>query len=44
MYAGTSGFAFLQNQQDGAQPIALLNSLDKSCEFFGGGLDIHSFS
>ena len=39
MYAGTSGFAFLQNQQDGAQPIALFNSLDKSCEFFGD-LDI----
>ena len=39
MYAGTSGFAFLQNQQDGAQPIALFNSLDKSCELFGD-LDI----
>ena len=42
MYAGTSGFAFLQNQQDGAQPIALSNSLDKSCEFFGD-LGIPSF-
>ena len=42
MYAGTSGFAFLQNQQDGAQPIALFNSLDKSCKFFGD-LDIHNF-
>ena len=42
MYAGTSGFAFLQNEQDGAQPIALFNSLDKSCEFFGG-LDILNF-
>ena len=39
MYAGTSGFAFLQNQQDGAQAIALFNSLGKSCEFFGD-LDI----
>ena len=39
IYAGTSGFAFLQNQRDGAQPIALFNSLDKSCDFFGG-LDI----
>ena len=39
MCAGTSGFAFLQNQQDGAQPIALFNSLDKSCKFFGD-LDI----
>ena len=35
MYGGTSGFAFLQNTVDGAQPIALFNSLDKSCEFFG---------
>ena len=42
MYAGTSGFAFLRNQQDGAQPIALFNSLDKSCEFFGD-LDIPNF-
>ena len=42
MYAGTSGFAFLQNQQDGAQPIALFNPLDKSCEFFGD-LDIPNF-
>uniref|UniRef100_UPI00404B2DF6 hypothetical protein n=1 Tax=Flavobacterium sp. TaxID=239 RepID=UPI00404B2DF6 len=39
LYAGTSGFAFLQNQQDGAQPIAIFNSLDKSIEFFGN-LDI----
>ena len=35
MYAWTSGFAFLQNQQDGAQPIAIFNSLDRSIEFFG---------
>ena len=35
-YAATSGFAFLQNQQDGAQPIAIFNSLDTSVEFFGG--------
>ena len=42
MYAGTSGFAFLQHQQDGAQPIALLNPLDKSCEFFGD-LDVLNF-
>ena len=35
MYAGTSGFAFLQNQQDGGQPIAMLNSLDRSCDLFG---------
>ena len=33
MYAATSGFAFLQNQQDGAQPIAMFNSLDKSVDF-----------
>ena len=39
MYGGTSGFAFLQNIVDGAQPIALLNSLDESVEFFGN-LDI----
>ena len=30
IYGGTSGFAFLQNILDGAQPIALFNSLDKS--------------
>ena len=42
LYAGTSGFAFLQNQQDGAQPIAIFNSLDKSVEFFGD-LDIPNF-
>ena len=42
MYAGTSGFAFLQNQQDGSQPIAIFNSLDKSVEFFGD-LDIPNF-
>ena len=35
MYAATSGFAFLQNQQDGTQPIAIFNSLDRSVEFFG---------
>ena len=35
MYVGTSGFAFLQHQQDGAQPILMMNSLHKSCEFFG---------
>ena len=35
MYAGTSGFAFLQNQRDGGQPIALFNSLDQYCELFG---------
>jgi hypothetical protein len=39
MYAGSSGFAFLQNQQDGSQPIAIFNSLNKSVEFFGD-LDI----
>ena len=42
LYAATSGFAFLQNQQDGAQPIAIFNSLDKSVEFFGD-LDIPNF-
>uniref|UniRef100_UPI004049C80D tail fiber domain-containing protein n=1 Tax=Flavobacterium sp. TaxID=239 RepID=UPI004049C80D len=42
LYAGTSGFAFLQNQQDGSQPIAIFNSLDKSVEFFGD-LDIPNF-
>ena len=36
MYAGTSGFSFLQNIVDGSQPIAIFNSLDKSVEFFGG--------
>ena len=41
-YAATSGFAFLQNQQDGSQPIAIFNSLDKSVEFFGD-LDIPNF-
>ena len=35
MYAGTSGFTFLQNIVDGSQPIAAFNSLDKSVEFFG---------
>ena len=35
MYAGTSGFAFLQNQRDGAQPIAIFNSIDQSVEFSG---------
>ena len=33
VYAAQSGIVFLQNQQDGAQPIALFNSLDKSVEF-----------
>ena len=42
MYAGTSGFAFLQNQRDGAQPIAIFNSTDQSVEFFGD-LDIPNF-
>ena len=42
MYAATSGFALLQNQQDGAQPIAIFNSLDKSVESFGD-LDIPNF-
>ena len=35
MYAGTSGFAFLQNQQDGGQPIAIMSSLDRPIEIFG---------
>ena len=35
MYAGTSGFSFLQNIVDGSQPIAIFNYLDKSVEFFG---------
>ena len=34
MYAGTSGFAFLQNINDGGQPIAILSSLDRFIEFF----------
>jgi len=42
MYAGTSGISFLQNISDGAQPIAIFNSLDKSVEFFGN-LDIPNF-
>ena len=33
MYAGTSGISFLQNIVDGAQPIAIFNSLDKSVDF-----------
>ena len=39
IYAGTSGFAFLQNQQDGGQPIAIFNSLDQSCDIFA---DVYS--
>ena len=42
MYAGTSGFTFLQNIVDGSQPIAIYNSLDKSVEF-SGGLGIPNF-
>ena len=42
LYAGTSGISFLQNISDGAQPIAIFNSLDKSVEFFGN-LDIPNF-
>ena len=33
LYAGTSGFTFLQNIVDGSQPIAIFNYLDKSVEF-----------
>ena len=36
MYSGTAGFTFLQNQQDGTQPIAISNALDKSIEFLLG--------
>ena len=36
LYAGTSGFIFLQNIVDGSQPIAIFNALDKSVDFFGG--------
>ena len=32
MHAGTSGFAFSQNINDGAQPVAMFNSLDQSCD------------
>ena len=42
LYAGTSGFSFLQNIVDGFQPIAMFSSLDKSVEFFGD-LDIPNF-
>ena len=42
MYAGTSGFSFIQNIVDGSQPIAIFNSLDKSVEFFGD-FDIPNF-
>ena len=35
MYGGTSGFVFSQKQQDGARPIAIFSSLDRSIEFFG---------
>ena len=41
MYAGTSGFSFLQNILDGSQPIAIFNSLGKAVEFFGD-LDIQN--
>ena len=41
MYAGPSGSTFLQNLVDGAQPIAIFNSLGKSVELFG--LDILNF-
>ena len=30
LYAGTSGFTFLQNIAEGSQPIAIFNSLYKS--------------
>ena len=43
LYAGTSGFTFLQNIADGSQPRAIFNSLDKSVEFFGD-LDTPNFS
>ena len=33
MYAGTSGFTFLQHIVDGSQPIAIFNSLDNSIDF-----------
>ena len=39
LYAGTSGFTFLQNTVDGSQPITILNSLNNSVEF-SGDLDI----
>ena len=42
MHAGTSGFAFLQNLNDGGQPIAMFNSLDRSCDLFGD-VDIPCF-
>ena len=42
LYAGTPGITFLQNIVDGSQPPAILNSLDKSVEFFGD-LDIPNF-
>ena len=42
LYAGTSGFTFLQNTVDGSQPIAIFNPLDRSIEFFGD-LDIPNF-
>ena len=42
MYAGPSGFTFLQNTVDGSQPRAIFNSLDKSVEFLGD-LDIPNF-
>ena len=42
MYAGTSGFSFLQNTVDGSQPITIFNSLNKSVETVGD-LDIPNF-
>ena len=37
-----NGISFLQHNSDGSQPIAMINSLDKSVEFFGD-LDIPNF-
>ena len=35
MISGTLNFAFRQNSAHGGQPIAIFNSLDRSCQFFG---------
>ena len=42
LFAGTSGFTFLQHIVDGSQPRAIFNSFDESVKFFGD-LDILDF-
>ena len=42
IYSAPNGISFLQHNSDGSQPVAILNSLDKSVEFFGN-IDIPDF-